>query len=208
MSYHQERRVFDRLRADLAPQVKREYEAAFNTLIERYNTTIKENRFITGGALEVFTYALLRSVGIECNLYGSQATHGDIILPNQKLLSLKGVFTGGANSVILMNKQGGGIREWATATLFVVSEVGIVYGTPEMVDPTDIKDRADAVQLHKRGLLEIMQDERNILPMDLRRKPPTEVAGFAQKASVAVARQILSETKARALSNALEKYNY
>ncbi len=78
MSYHQERRVFDRLRADLAPQVKREYEAAFNTLIERYNTTIKENRFITGGALEVFTYALLRSVGIECNLYGSQATHGDI----------------------------------------------------------------------------------------------------------------------------------
>ncbi len=36
-------------------------------------------------------------------------------LPNQKLLSLKGVFTGGANSVILMNKQGGGIREWATA---------------------------------------------------------------------------------------------
>ena len=129
-------------------------------------------------------------------------------LPNQKLLSLKGVFTGGANSVILMNKQGGGIREWATATLFVVSEVGIVYGTPEMVDPTDIKDRADAVQLHKRGLLEIMQDERNILPMDLRRKPPTEVAGFAQKASVAVARQILSETKARALFNALEKYNY
>ncbi len=77
-----------------------------------------------------------------------------------------------------------------------------------MVDPTDIKDRADAVQLHKRGLLEIMQDERNILPMDLRRKPPTEVAGFAQKASVAVARQILSETKARALSNAFEKYNY
>ena len=199
MSYAQERRVFDRLRSDISEQVKTEYEGAFNVLIERYNTTIRENRFIVGGALEVFTCALLRTVGIECDMYGSQATHGDIILPHQKMLSIKGIFKGGAQDVTLLNKQGKGTREWKTATLFVVSEVGIVYGTPDMVQPLFIQDRTDAIVLHKKALQEIMQNDGNVIPMKLSKKPPTEMAGFAFKASMATAKQIMHETKAGTL---------
>ena len=120
-SYATERRVFERLKSDCSDQAKLEYELAFNTLIERYNTTIHENRFTTGGAVEVFTYALLCSVGIDCTLYADQSKSGDILLPNDKKLSLKGTFTGGASDVKLINQLGEGNRSWTTATLFIIS---------------------------------------------------------------------------------------
>ncbi len=108
-SYFAERRVFDRLKCDCSEISKNEYEQSISVLVKRYNTTIYEKRFIVGGAVEVFTYALLRSVGIDCTLYGDQAKSGDILLPNDKKLSVKGAFTGGAQ-IRLVNKQGGGER--------------------------------------------------------------------------------------------------
>ena len=199
MTYNQERRIFDRLKTDLKNQTKIEYENAFNVLIEKYNTSIYENRFITGGAIEVFTYALLRSVGIDCNMYGNQSLGGDILLPNQKLLSVKGIFTGGVNNVILMNKQGSGKRKWNTATLFIISEIGIVYGDPNMVKTSNIKDRSDSLVLDKKGLIEIIKNNKNYITMKLNKKPPTETSGFSDKASVAVAKQILQETNSQTL---------
>lgn len=193
--YNAERRAFDRLRSDCSADSKSEYEAAISILVERYNTTIYENRFVVGGAVEVFTYALLRSVGLDCTLYGDQAKSGDILLPNDKKLSVKGTFTGGASDIRLMNKQGGGERIWDTATLFVISNVGIVYGTPEMVDPGYIQDAHDAVVLKRRGLQSIMNERANVFEMDIRQKPPTEMTGFSHKASTAVAKQILFEMK-------------
>ncbi|MDE0309035.1 MAG: hypothetical protein OXI60_04285 [Acidiferrobacterales bacterium] len=98
-----------------------------------------------------------------------------------------------------MNKQGGGARIWNTATLFVVSNVGIVYGTPEMADSGHIKDAHDAVVLKRSGLKLLMEDKSNVFGMDIRQKPPTEMTGFSRKASTAVAKQILSEMKSRNL---------
>ena len=82
--FRQERRVFDRLRSDCPVQAKQEYERTIQTLLKRFNTTIHENRFVVGGAVEVFTFALLRTVGIDCTMYGSQATAGDLLLANNK----------------------------------------------------------------------------------------------------------------------------
>ncbi len=42
MNFMQERRVFDRLRNDISRKAQNEFEGAFNTLVERYNTTIRE----------------------------------------------------------------------------------------------------------------------------------------------------------------------
>ena len=56
-----ERSVFDRLRSDISVEAQQEYELAIKRLIECYNTTIRENRFTVGGALKVFTCALLGS---------------------------------------------------------------------------------------------------------------------------------------------------
>ena len=196
-----ERRVFDRLKADCSSAAQGEYEEAIATLLERYNTTIYENRFVVGGAVEVLTYALLRSVGIDCMLYSDQASGGDILLPRDRKLSIKGSFRGIA-SVKLLNKMGDGSREWDTATFFIVSGTGIVFGAPNMVDPGNIRDTGDGTMLTVDGLRRLIGDADNVIPMKIARKPPTEMTGFSHKASAAVARQILSDTGAGTLLGA------
>ena len=69
MSYNSERRAFAHLKDNCPQAVSDEYVQAIKTVLERYNTTIYENRFVTGGAVEIFTCALLRSVGLDCTLY-------------------------------------------------------------------------------------------------------------------------------------------
>ena len=202
--FNQEKRVFDRLKSDCSEDAKYEYEYVLSILIERYNTTIYENRFIVGGTVEVFTYALLKSVGIECSLYGSQAKSGDIILPNNKKLSVKGTFTGKISDVKLVNQLGGGKRYWDTATLFIISGTGIVYGTPEMVEEEYIKQVSDGVVLKGKALREISQNPNNVFEVDIVPKPPTEMTGFSHKASVAVAKQIMFENKATTLIKSMD----
>ncbi len=199
--YKQERRVFDRLRSDCSVEAKREYELAISTLLERYNTTIYENRFVVGGAVEFFTYALLCSVGISCNSYGEQAIGGDILLPDNKLISVKGSFTGGATNIKLMNKMGEGDRTWTTATLFVIADVGIIFGAPDMISDEYVKYVGDGTELTKKGLNFLIDDSNNVLEMEIMRKPPTEVAGRGVKVSTTVAKQILAEMDSGILSN-------
>ena len=203
--FNQERRVFNRLKSDCSDQAKEEYEQVISVLVERYNTTIYENRFVVGGAVEVFTYALLRSVGIDCNLYGDQAKSGDIILPNDKKLSVKGTFTGKISNVKLINQMGKGERVWNTATLFVIANHGIVYGTPEMVDPEDIHDVNDGVELKARSIRSLVSDSRNVFEINIAQKPATEMTGFSHKASTALAKQILFESKASRLLTSMKQ---
>ena len=200
--YTQEQRVFNRLKEDCSIASQQEFELAIATLLERYNTTIHENRFVVGGAVEVFTYALLLTVGIDCTLYGSQSRSGDILLPNDRKLSVKGTFVGGPTNVKLMNKQGGGDREWDTATLFVVSGIGIVFGAPDMVIGEHVRDTSDGVELRKAGLVALIENPANVMQMEIVQKPPTEMTGFSHKASTAVARQILFEMKSESLLGA------
>ncbi|MBC6436805.1 MAG: hypothetical protein GDA52_01410 [Rhodobacteraceae bacterium] len=200
-AFEQERRAFDRLRLDCAQSAQQEYELAIQTLLEGYNTTIHENRFIAGGAVKVFTYALLRSVGIECTLYGDQAKAGDLLLPNGGKLSVKGSFVG-VKDVRLLNQMGTGERKWDTATLLVVAGVGIVFGAPDMVGPSHLKTTGDALVLRSQGLQGLIDNPANLIEMDIAHKPPTEMIGFNHKASTAVARQILFEMHASALLKA------
>ena len=201
--YRQERRVFDRLKSDCPDRAKQEYELAISTLLERYNTTIYENRFVVGGAVEVFTCAFLRVVGIDCTLYGSQATAGDLLLPHEKKLSIKGNFRG-LTSVKLLNQMGTGNRKWVTATLFVVSGVGIVFGAPDMVEPDHVKATGDGTILTAAGLKHLAEREANVFPMKIPYKPPTETAGLSQRASTPVAREVLAETQAQKLLDAFD----
>ena len=141
----------------------------------------------------------MRSVGIDCSLYGNQSKSGDILLPNDKKLSVKGAFTGGATNIRLINKMGGGKRVWDTATLFVISGVGIVFGAPNMVEIRDIVDTGDGVQLKKMGLDKLMKNPENLFDMKIIEKPATEVTTLSRKASSTVAKQILSEMEESAL---------
>ena len=144
-------------------------------------TVIYENRFIADDATEVFTYALLRTVGIDCTLYGNQSKSGDMLLPNDKKLSIKSTFTSGVANIKLMNKLGGGHREWDTATLFVVSNVGIIFGAPDMIDNSEIRDVSDGTESTKKGLLSLIRNQKNVFNMEIDQKPPSEMTGFSHK---------------------------
>ena len=194
-TFFAERRAFDRLKSDCSKEAQFEYEEAVSILIERYNTTIYENRFIVGGAIEVFTCALLRSVGLDCTLYGDQAKSGDILLPNNRKLSIKSAFTGGPANIKLINQQGEGNRTWDTATLFVLADVGIVFGAPDMVFETDVRSTGDGLMLQRSALKILIEDVNNVFEMQIPQKPPTEMTGFSYKASAAVAKQIFFEMK-------------
>ncbi len=202
-TFNVERRAFDRLRSDCSDEARSQFETALRVLLERYDTTIHENRFVTGGALEVFTCAILRSVGIGCTLHASRTPGSDLLLSGGQQLSVKGSFTGKNSSIALMNKMGKGLRDWETATLFVVSGVGIVFGTPKTVSPEHVKDTGDQVILTFRGLRSLLEDPDNVFQVEIARKPPTEVTGFSRKASYAVAKEVLRETGATALLGVL-----
>ena len=73
-----------------------------------------------------------------------------------------------------------------------------------MVDEDWIHDVSDAVILKKKGVLELMENEGNIIPMEIMKKPPTEMTGFSHKASTAVAKQIIFEANLTNLLNAME----
>ncbi len=187
-----ERNCFKHLQENLSNDAKAEYETGIKHLIERYNTAIYENRFTVGGVVEVFTLALMRSTGIEIEGCGSEAQGGDLILPSGRMFSLKSSFTRGG-SVILVNTRGDSGTDWETATLFVLSNVGIVYGDPDMAQEDDLNRTADNLQIKRTALNRFAQDPLKLIPMEIPLKPLTEMAISSMKASDAVARQLMNE---------------
>ena len=191
-NFNIERNCFRHLQENLSSEAKSEYETGVKHLVERYNTAIYENRFTVGGVVEVFTLALMRSTGLEIEGCGSEAQGGDLILPNGRMFSLKSSFTRGG-SVILVNTRGDSRTDWETATLFVLSNVGIVYGDPDMAQEDDLNRVADNLQIKRTALNRFAQVPSNLIPMEIPLKPPTEMADSSMKASDAVARQLMSE---------------
>lgn len=199
-NFHIERNCFKHLKENLSSDAKAEYETGIKHLVERYNTAIYENRFTVGGVVEVFTLALMRATGIAIEGCGSEAHGGDLILPSGRMFSLKSSFTRGG-SVILVNTRGDSGTDWETATLFVLSNVGIVYGDPAMAEENDLNRAADNLQIKRTALNRFAQDPLNLIPMEIPLKPPTKMADASMKASNAVARQLMNELNMHMLRN-------
>ena len=102
----------------------------------------------------------------------------------------------------LVNQMGKGERKWSTATLFVVSEVGIVFGAPDMVKEETIKSVGDGTEITKAGLQALINDPTNVITMEIAQKPSTKMAPLSHKASAALARQCLFETQSKILLSA------
>lgn len=200
IEYQREWLVFQQLKADLGTVAKEEFEKALEFLVERYNTTIYENRFLVGGVVEILTLALLRSVGIACEACGHLAQRGDIKLSNcDRLISIKAKLTG-VGDTQLINKQGAGDRKWDTATLFVVSGTGIVFGAPDQVLPKHVVGGSgDAISITKLGLRLLTEDSEKVLSVSIPYKPSTDAATNSLVASASVANRILEQTEAAML---------
>ena len=201
MTYNAERKTFAALRENCSETAKVEYVHAIGIVLNQYNTSIYENRFVAGGAVEVFTYALMRSAGLACSMYADQERGGDIMLPHHKHLSVKGSFTGGTANIKLLNQLGSGDRPWKVATLFVLSEIGIVYGDPDLVSREHVRQVSDGVELKKAGLEDLMKNPKNVIDMEIPKKPSREMAGKSLKASESIAWKILNDENLTHLLN-------
>ncbi|MCY3858974.1 MAG: hypothetical protein OXG25_08700 [Gammaproteobacteria bacterium] len=204
MAFTSERRYFANLKANLSAEVKVEFESAMSALLNQYNTTIRENRFIAGGATEVFTVALLRSTGIPARMYGEETDAGDIILPGNKMLSVKGEFAK-SSSVRLLNKLGQGKRNLKTATIFVLSGTGMIYADPDMFDESDFRDTGDALVILRRSLLRVADNPGYFIEMEIPFKPPKEQSLHSRNASQEIAKRILYELELENLYNSMDR---
>lgn len=204
MSYNAERRYFASFRQNVTPEALEEYRRAVTVLVERYNTVIYENRFVVGGAVEIFTTMLLRSAGVPAVGYGDETASGDIILPRRRMLSVKSTFAKKWREVRLVNTMGEGTTGWSTATLFVIAGVGIVYGDPDMAQAEDLHRAKDALMLRRAAVERFAEDERNVVAINLPYKAPAEMSHLSLKASTVLARQIMSE---QGLENLLNQFS-
>ena len=200
MNFERERNCFYHLKNNISDEAKTEFERGVGDLIQIYNTTIYENRFLVGGVVEVFTLALMRSTGIEIEPCGDVGVGGDLILPTEEMFSVKGCFTE-RREVTLINTRDASNTPWTTATLFVLSGIGIVYGDPSMVGEDDLKRTQDGLKIKDVTVNRLAIEPTNRISMSIPFKPSTEEAIYSKKMSDAVALQIMNESELKILSD-------
>lgn len=204
---HRKAFAFLKKRLEESPEIVREFENAVNTILFDYNTTVPENRFIVGGAMERFTSALLRAVGLDCHEYSSQEHGADLLLPNKTYLSLKTTFTGGYKQVTLINNFGDGFRVWKEATLFLFTEVGMIYADPDMPGIQDfVTQKGDQLNLKAKALEQVGEGHGGKwkIEMNISRKPKSEATGDSKSASRDIADAILRNENLNILLKALK----
>lgn len=174
--------------------LKSDIETALEALLERFATTIYENRFVVGGALEVIMVAALRAAGIDAIDVGAQEARLDVHIPGGGF-SVKGHFSG-SGSVRLINVLGDSTQaSWSEATLFVLHGVGIGYADPELLSNIGAVQRTrDAIVIRYSALRDFFRDNPEWLipchvPQATRDKADSELV------SRAIARQILAQTQ-------------
>lgn len=201
MNFERERNCFYHLRDNISSEAKAEYELGVSSLVQRYNTAIYENRFLAGGVVEIFTLALMRSTEIEVADYGARGVGGDLILHTGEIISVKSCFTK-RRDVILVNTRDDSYTPWTTPTLFVLSNIGIVYGDPTMVnEEDDLKRSNDNLSIKHKAVNRLAENPVNRIPMSIPFKPPASEAANSQKASDAVAIQLMDELEMNTLSD-------
>lgn len=174
-SYRQAQEVFLRFKAQLEIQsdVQEELLTAIGLVLDDYNTTYRENRFIVGGAVEEMVAAAMRCVGLEdVHSVGVQNVGSDIFVGSQGF-SLKTSFTGRNEAIGLINKQGDSSPEWVDPTIFVLAGTGIGYADPVLL-PNATRDGNDQVSLPREPLLTMFRDNPQwLLQCEVPIKPPT-----------------------------------
>ena len=194
MNFDIEKNCFRHLKDNLSSKARLEYELGIEHTLTEYNTRIRENRFIVGGIVEIFTLALMRSAGIEIEPCGKEAVRGDLILHSGQMFSVKTSFTG-KGAIKLINKMGDSTPPWETSTLFVVSNIGIIYGDPSMVTETDLNPGGDSLDLKRSAFTRFAQDPTNLIEMAIPLKPPLERDNSKDIESITIAIKLMNKLK-------------
>ena len=177
-----------------SPNVLDELLRALGLLISEYDTSIRENRFIAGGATERILAATMRCVGIgEARARGLDLDDEDIVVGDCQI-SVKASFTGSRQAIRLINTLGDSAAVWRTATIFVLANRGIGYADPDLL-PNVARSSSDAVILPRRPLDDLHDAQPQwLLQCDVPAK--SQDASQRRAASEAVATEILQRTSA------------
>lgn len=134
---------------DAKNEIRREFEEIIGVLLTQFNTTIFENRFVAGGALEHFFVALFNSMtDVTASHQGQTGTRLDIAVHHRGVTaaySIKGIFSGGGTN--LVNTRGAGVAKWDEATIFLVAEKGMYYADPTVIPAKEIGHSGDALTI-------------------------------------------------------------
>lgn len=175
-NYRQAREIFLRFKNQLEIQddLRQELLDAVGLLVDEYNTTYRENRFIVGGAVEEMIAAAMRCVGFEdVRSVGVENVGSDIFVGEQGF-SLKTSFTGRNEAIGMINKQGNSRPVWTDPTIFVLAGQGIGYADPVLL-PNATRDGNDQVSLPRAPLYAMFQrDPQWLLRCEVQVKPGTD----------------------------------
>lgn len=195
MDYTPHRDIYNQLKTGLegSPVVLDEMLKALSVLISEYDTSIRENRFIAGGATERILATTMRCVGIaNARARGLDLSDEDIVVGRHQI-SVKASFTGGRQAIRLVNTLGdAGGTVWQTATIFVFANRGIGYADPDLL-PGAARSSGDAVILPRKPIDDLHDAQPQWL---LQCAVPAKAQDVSQRraASEAVATEILQRT--------------
>lgn len=196
IDYTPHREVYRRFREGLesAPDILDELLGALGLLISEYDTTIRENRFIAGGATERILAATMRCVGLNsARSRGLRLDDEDIVVDGTQI-SVKASFTGTRQAIRLINTLGDSASTWQAATIFVLANRGIGYADPVLL-PNVAKSSRDAVIL-PRGPLDNLHNANPEWLLQCAVPTKSQDASQRRAASEAVATEILRRTSA------------
>ena len=194
-NYGPHRDIYRGLKTGLenTPDILDELLRALGLLISEYDTSIRENRFIAGGATERILAVAMRCVGItNARARGLDLNDEDIVVDGHQI-SVKASFTGGRQAIRLVNTLGDATGAvWQTATIFVFANRGIGYADPDLL-PNVARSSGDAIILPRKPIDDLHDAQPQwLLPCAV----PAKARDVSQRraASEAVATEILQRT--------------
>lgn len=174
-------------------QLRSEYEKALAAVVEQYNTAIYENRYIVGGIVERLTVAAFRAAGVGAQLVGSQNRGADAQLPGGRSISVKAQFTQARTEVRMINTMGNSTTAWTEATIFVMSNVGVGYADPDLLNDAVVAKK-DVVVLPWKALRNLWSTKPQYLaPITIPPKPDSIVAGKSKMPSRSLALELVTD---------------
>ena len=195
MDYTPHRDIYRQLKTELEnnPDILNELLRSLDLLISEYDTSIRENRLIAGGAAKRILAATMRSVGIANGQVQTLDLNDADIVVDGHHISVKASFTSGRQRIQLINTLGdAGGAVWQTATIFVLANRGIGYADPDLL-PGAARLSGDVIFLPRKPIDDLHDAQPEwLLPCAV----PAKARDISQRraASAAVAAEILQRT--------------
>ncbi|MFZ8843467.1 hypothetical protein [Thermoflexus sp.] len=161
MTFNQERQGFHTLRTGFG-RIRSDFEKAVARLFAQFDTRIRENRFVVGGALEIILGAAFRACGVKVLHRGATEAFWDLILEGEEGgYSVKSMLKTSATRLINVLGRRPSVQDWQAATLFLIPS-GIVYADPALPwwqknASRVIRVRSDALEISRSRIEEFAQ---------------------------------------------------